>query len=123
LNARYGAPLSEAECNALHRLVGGHPFLIQDAFYKLFGPDSISFSSLCSDAAQHNGPFGEHLRAMLSNLNVRAGLLAALKQAIESGKVQEEDFYRLEGAGLVRRINHRIVPANQIYADFFRSLS
>ena len=124
LNGRYGAPLSEAECDDLHRLVGGHPFLVQDAYYKLFGPDSISFSSLCSQAAQDNGPFGEHLRAMLSNLNAAEGLLAALKQVVEDGRVPRiDDFYRLEGAGLVRRMGDRIVPANQIYADFFRSLS
>lgn len=123
LNACYGSPLSKAECESLYRLVGGHPFLMQDAYYKLFGPDSISFSTLCSQAARDDGPFGEHLRAMLSNLNAAAGLLAALKQAVEHGTVPGMyDFYRLEGAGLVRRVNRRIIPANQIYADFFRSL-
>lgn len=123
LNARYGSPLSEMECDALHRLLGGHPFLIQDAYYKIFGPDPIPFSLFCSQAAEDQGPFSDHLRAMLSNLNT-AGLLAALKQVIDHGTVPvKDDFYRLEGAGLVRHANGRFVPANQIYADFFRSLS
>lgn len=124
LNARYGSPLSETDCDALYRLVGGHPFLMQDAYYKIVGPDSIPFALLCTEAAQDDGPFGEHLRAMLSNVNAAEGLLAAIKQAVDHGTVpRNDDFYRLEGAGLVRRANGRIVPANQIYADFFRSVS
>lgn len=108
----------------MHGLVGGHPFLTQEAYYKLFGPDSISFARLCTEAAQDGGPFGEHLRAMLSNLHAAEGLLAALRQAVDHGTVpRNDDFYRLEGAGLVRRDNDRIVPTNQIYADFFLRLS
>jgi hypothetical protein len=120
LNLRYGSPLSEADCGKLYNLVGGHPFLVQDAYYKLFGPDSIPFGNLCTHAAQDDGPFGEHLRAMLSNVNAAQGLLTALKQVVDHGTVpQDLDFYRLEGAGLVRRDNGKIVPANQIYSDFF----
>jgi hypothetical protein len=124
LNARYGSPLSEADCDSLYRLVGGHPFLMQDAYYKLFGPDSIPFTRLCTQAAQDDGPFGEHLRAMLSNVIAAEGLLAAVKQAVDRGTVpRSDDFYRLEGAGLVRRAHGGIELTNQIYADFFRSVS
>jgi hypothetical protein len=123
LNARYGSPLSQTDCGILHRLLGGHPFLTQDAYYKLFGPESIPFTQLCTQAAQDNGPFGEHLCAMLSNVHAAEDLLAALKQAVDHGTVpRNDDFYRLEGAGLVLRLNGRITPANQIYADFFRSV-
>lgn len=75
LNRRYGAPLSESECARLHRLVGGHPFLTKDAYYKLFGPDPIPLKKLTTRAAQDDGPFGEHLRAMLSNIQAADGLL------------------------------------------------
>lgn len=123
LNALYGSPLSDADCTKLYRLVGGHPFLTQDAYYKLCGPDSISFKRLCTKSAQDDGPFGEHLRAMLSNVDAVDGLLAALKQAVNHGTVPRSgDYYRLEGAGLVRRDNGRIVTTNQIYAIFFRGV-
>jgi hypothetical protein len=123
LNARYGSPLSDAECAQLHRLAGGHPFLTQEAFYRVCGPARIGFSELCEEAAHGDGPFGEHLRAMLSNVRAGEGLLAAMQRVIASGAVERDtDFYRLEGAGLVRRDNDRIVPANQVYADFFRGV-
>ncbi len=122
LNQRYGGPLSASEFLELHRLVGGHPFLTQDAYYKLYGPDPIDFGELTRTAAHDDGPFGDHLRAMLDNLLAADGLLATLRQVISHGTVpQLNDFYRLEGAGLVRREGPRIVPSNQIYADFFRS--
>lgn len=124
LNARYGAPLSAADCGTLHGLLGGHPFLTQDAYYKLFGPASMSFSHLCRKAADDDGPFGDHLRAMLSNLQAGDGLLGALKVLIRQSTVSRlSDFYRLEGAGLARRVDGRMVPSNRIYADFFRDAS
>lgn len=123
LNRRYGSPLSVEDCAELHRLLGGHPFLTQEAYYKLYGPEPIGFDQLRQEAAQDDGPFGEHLRAMLANVQAVAGLLAALKQAINQGTVPKKaDFYRLEGAGLVRRASKRIVPTNQIYADFFGNI-
>jgi len=122
LNRRYGSPLSPDECARLHRLVGGHPFLTQDAYYQLYGPDPLSFHDLEAQAAKDDGPFGEHLRAMLSNLQGAEGLLAALQQVIRDGTVpRKDDYYRLEGAGLVQRENGRIAPTTQIYADFFRA--
>ena len=124
LNERDGAPLPEPQYLMLHRLVGGHPFLLQDSYYKLFGPYQATFQQLAETAAQHNGPFGEHLRAMLSNIQASEPLMAALRQAIDRGTVpRAEDYYRLEGAGLVRRERGRITVTTQIYAEFFRGQS
>lgn len=122
LNKRYGLPLSDAECSDLHRIVGGHPFLTQDAYYKLYGPNPIPFERLTTKAAQDDGPFREHLRAMLSNIQIAAGLLAAFRGAINHGTLSLDQYYRLEGAGLVRRKNGRIVATTEIYADFFRDI-
>lgn len=123
LNVRYGAPLSDENCEELHHVVGGHPFLTQDAFYHLTNPNRISFIQLRAQAARDNGPFREHLRAMLSNLRGVNGLITSLKQVIEYGTApRNDDFYRLEGAGLVKRQDNTVVTTNQIYADFFRGV-
>ncbi len=120
LNLLYGAPLSDTECTTLCRLVAGHPFFLHEAFYRLCGPSPMSFKRLKMEAARANGPFGQHLRAMLSNLK-SASLLHVMLQAINDGTIADDDFYRLEGAGLVRRKSSgRIVPANKVYAEFFR---
>jgi len=125
LNRRYGSPLSPADCTRLHQLVGGHPYLTQNAYYKLIGPDSISFERLCAEAARDDGPFGAHLRAMHSNIVAVDGLADALKQALDEGTIPRNSdvYYRLAGAGLVRRDDGgRIILRNQIYAGFFRNV-
>ena len=45
-----------------------------------------------------------------------------MKQVIRTGTVADQDLYwRLYGAGLVRREGQRINPANLLYARFFRT--
>jgi hypothetical protein len=123
LNTLYGSPLAAAGCARLHGLLGGHPFLTQDAYYKIVGPESLPFERLCADAGRDDGPFGAHLRAMFSNVNSVEGLVGALRQVLRNGTVPRgSDYYRLAGAGLVRRDEAgRVLLSNEIYAVFFRS--
>jgi hypothetical protein len=123
LNSRYGAPLAAAELDELRELVGGHPYLSRLAFYRIATGQSASFDELYDKAPTHEGPFGDHLRSMLMLLGEQNGLLAAIKQAIANGSVRDEEtYYRLHGAGLAKRDGRRVVPANTLYARFFRSL-
>lgn len=123
LNGRYGAPLGAAELDDLRELVGGHPYLSRLAFYRVATAQSASFDELYDTAPTHEGPFGDHLRSRLMLLTEQNGLLKAMKQVIAHGSVQDEEtYYRLHGAGLAHREGHRVVPANTLYARFFRSL-
>jgi hypothetical protein len=123
LNSRYGAPLAVAELDDLIELVGGHPYLARLAFYRIATGQSASFDELYDKAPTHEGPFGDHLRSMLMLLGEQNGLLAAMKQAIANGSVRDEEtYYELHGAGLAKRDGRRVVPANTLYARFFRSL-
>jgi hypothetical protein len=73
-----------------------------------------------AQATSSEGPFGDHLKALLFKLERHAGLLDALRQAIQHGTLpDEETYYRLRGAGLVTRDDGRIRAANEIYARFF----
>ncbi|MGH9833402.1 MAG: AAA-like domain-containing protein [Blastocatellia bacterium] len=122
LNRLYRARLSKSEIGQLMGLLNGHPHLTQLAFFALTGPNPTSFSSLLQKAAERDGPFGPHIRALENKLMDEAGeaLLAAMKQIINDGKApSREAFYRLQGAGLVRQDGARMVPVNQLYARFF----
>lgn len=123
LNLRYQAGLSEMQCARLHRLLGGHPYLTQDAYYRLCGPARMVFEDLVADSAKDDGPFGAHLRATFSNLQATDGLLPALRTLIKGGKLEnDEQYYRLAGAGLVCKKGKSTVPTNEIYRDFFGTL-
>jgi hypothetical protein len=82
----------------------------------------LSLEQLIDEAADERGPFGDHLRALLIKLHERPELLAGLKQIIRTGTTGDYDlYYRLYGAGLVRRDGDRMNPANLLYARYFRS--
>ncbi len=122
LNGKYGDFLSEHQLERLWELLEGHPYLVQRAYYLMTRPRPMDFDALCHDAHLEEGPFGDHLRGVTIKLRRHGGqdLIAALRQIIKHGTVNDEDaFQRLRGAGLARRREGRIVPANQLYARFF----
>jgi hypothetical protein len=124
LNDRYGSILSPSDRNSLHDLLAGHPFLTRLAFYRLSTGQSPSFEALDESAAEPDGPFGDHLRAMLVLLQQQPGLLASMRQVIAQGSVSSDEiYYRLHGAGLARRHGRRVNPSNLLYARFFKGLA
>jgi AAA domain-containing protein/TIR domain-containing protein len=124
LNSQYGSDLSVLELDSLFDLLGGHPYLTRLALYRLV-VDKMLFSQLLEDAAEPDGPFGEHLRSMLLRLQEHGtSLLTSLRQAIVSKPgPNEEAYFRLRGAGLVRRHDGRVVPSNLLYARFFKTVT
>jgi hypothetical protein len=125
LNRLYRARLTKVELGRLMALLNGHPHLTHLAFYSLVGPSPLDFPALLRKAAEWDGPFGAHLRAIENKLMDEMGeaLLTAMKQIIAAGEGPTRDtFYRLHGAGLVREDEGRIVPVNQLYARFFGKL-
>jgi hypothetical protein len=121
LNDRYGKPLLSCDCLSLCQLVSGHPYLIHEALYNLCRPNPLTIEMLRENAAKVDGPFGGHLKAILYNVT-NANLLPHLCSAINDGNIDEDAFYRLEAAGLLRRKNGQIIPANDVYAEFFRRI-
>ena len=126
LNQRYGAPLSAGECQALFELTNGQPYLTRVALYRLVADPDTPWSTLQTTADRDDGPFADHLKALLMIVH-RAGLEAALREVIKRGRVPPGGdplitYYRLRGAGLVNKDGERIVPANLLYARFFKKL-
>lgn len=123
LNAGYGGPLDALALDALFDLLGGQPYLTRFALYCIAGTPAMTWPGLADQAASSEGPFGDHLKALLFKLERQPGLLAALRQAIRLGTLPDEaTYYRLRGAGLVTRDNGGIRPANALYGRFFGAL-
>ncbi len=122
MNTAYGGVLENRELDELFELLGGHPFLTRLVFYRLSTDPDSDFNSLVEDASSNDGPFGDHLRSKLFHLQRDAILLKAMRQVIANRTVSNRDeFYRLRGAGLVAEIDGRTVPANMLYARFFKT--
>lgn len=123
LNRRYNSPLSSEELNKLTGLLGGHPYLVRRALY-LVATGRITAPALFAEASDERGPFGDHLRNHLFRLYEREELVAGMKQVIQKQQCQDQRVYfRLRGAGLVKREGRSIIPRCKLYADFFRQMS
>jgi AAA-like domain/TIR domain len=120
LNRRHGCVVSPDDEGRLMALLRGHPYLFRRALY-LVASQRVSIQELLANATAERGPFGDHLRYHLFRLDGKKELVQGLQQIIRHSKCEDEHvFFRLRGAGLVRREGRSTVPRCQLYADFFR---
>jgi hypothetical protein len=123
LNAMYQTQLTAVQLGELYDLLRGHPYLTRLAFYRLIVRDGISYAELIRRAADPDGPFGDHLRALLIKLYELPELLPAMRRLIKSSEQPAQEIRdRLSGAGLVRYDGAKVVVANLLYARFFQNV-
>ncbi len=120
LNRRHGSPLMKDEEMRLFALVGGHPYLVRRALY-LIANKRIATAELFATATSEHGPFGDHLRYHLFRLYGKESLIEGMRQVLRNNKCPDERiFFRLRGAGLVRREERKELPRCLLYAEYFR---
>ncbi len=120
LNERHGAPLTPAEARRLMALVGGQPYLVRRALY-LIATGQLTPDALFATAQEERGPFGDHLRAHLLRLHEAPDLVAGLRGILRNRICADERIYfRLRGAGLVRRDGTAVLPRYPLYEAYFR---
>lgn len=120
LNRRHDTLLTPGQVNALMDLVNGHPFLTRLAFYQL-SLGKIDMPTLLAQAADDAGPFGDHLRHYLLRVLNNPELRQALGRIVHDHTYKEDAiFYRLKGAGLVRKNGTRVTFRNNLYERYFK---
>ena len=119
LNRRHGNPLSAEQDAKIAELLGGHPYLTRKALY-LVASKRATFETIIKNACEDDGPFGDHLRNHLFRMSDHQDLKTGLMQVIKYQRCADEHiFFRLRGAGLVRRVGNDVLPRNQLYAEYF----
>ncbi len=123
LNQRHNSPLNSGDIQELIALLNGHPYLVRRALY-LVASKRISAKELFNTAADDRGPFGDHLRHHLFRLHDQKDLIQGLRQVLHRNKLEGQEseriFFRLRGAGLVRREGSLEVMRCKLYADYFQ---
>ena len=75
---------------------------------------------ILASAMDERGPFSDHLRNHLFRLHGHDDLIQGLKQVLKDQTCKDEEiFWRLRGAGLVRRSGRKVVPRYKLYTDYF----
>jgi class 3 adenylate cyclase len=104
LNARYGGPLRSCqECEALHKLLGGQPFLTRRALDAL-ATGKCDLTGLLEEAARDTGPFADHLQRILVSVSRLAKVTEYVKGILGGTATPNQDaYYRLLTAGIIRQ--------------------
>jgi hypothetical protein len=119
-NSRHKSPFDKKEQDRLFNLLHGHPYLVRRALY-LVATKRITVDDLFKQATEDRGPFGDHLRYYIFRLQGRTELLDGLRQVISNKTLADErSFFRLRGAGLVRREGGKVLPRCELYENYFR---
>lgn len=119
LNQRHGNSLSSEQVTKISELLGGHPYLTRKALY-LTASERATFDDIVTKACEDDGPFGDHLRNHLFRMSDHQDLKSGLNQIIKYHRCADEHiFFRLRGAGLVRRVGNDVLPRNALYAEYF----
>lgn len=121
LNQRHNAPLKNPqEEQKIMQLLGGHPYLVRRTLY-LLAAKRLTLETLIGNATDDRGPFGDHLRYHLFRLHNKNELIDALREVVFRNECRDDlIFFRLRGAGLVKREGTKVVPRCQLYASYFR---
>jgi hypothetical protein len=120
LNHRHGSPLDLVQLQQLMDLLMGHPYLVRRALY-LVANQQMTGKELFAQARLDRGPFGDHLRYHLFRLNNRPDLVQGFLEVIRQQRcANEETFFRLESAGLVKREGRMVLPRCPLYAAYFQ---
>ena len=120
LNQRHGTPLKQNEISTLMELVGGHPYLVRQAYYTLVS-EGLSLADLLRVANSPDGPFGKHLLFYLHSLKKNRALLNAFQQLLWEQKLPDESLLeRLAAVGLVQQADEKWRPRCGLYGEFFK---
>jgi len=119
LNQRHDSPLKSEEIPTLMSLVGGHPYLVRQAYYTLIS-EGLSIADLLDVASSPDGPFGKHLLFYLHSLKKTPALMAAFQQVLREQKMPDETLLeRLSAVGLIQQEKGQWKPRCGLYEEFF----
>lgn len=120
LNRRHGSPLRQEEIPILMSMVGGHPYLVRQAYYSL-ASEGLSLADLLHVASSLDGPFGKHLLYYQHSLRKNPALWSACQQVLGEQKLPDESLLeRLSAVGLIQQENGKWKPRCGLYGEFFK---
>jgi DNA-binding Xre family transcriptional regulator len=109
------------DAGQLMELVGGHPALVNIAFYHLSRGD-ITLSELLATAPTATGIYHHHLQRHWVTIEAQPELLLALNavmNATEPVSLELIIAYKLSSMGLIKQSPNKAVPNCELYRQFF----
>jgi hypothetical protein len=123
LAKRHQLQWSDTEVQQLRAMIGGHPFLVRLALYKI-AYQEVSLTHLLETALTGTGIYSNHLRHLGLILTQQSELGTAMKEVVNatsSVKFSDAVRYKLKALGLVNLFNDEVKPRNELYRQYFQN--
>ena len=114
--------ITEQDLVSLISMVGGHPYLLEQAFSHLKNNPDVTLKELLNKAATDSGIYSNHLREHWLNLQHHSELAIAFKQVVTSSSlVQLEPIsaYHLQSMGLIQLSGNQVESRCNLYRQYF----
>lgn len=118
---RHGLELASKQVEQLGAAIGGHPYLVRTALDYL-ERQKVTLEELLHVAPTEAGPFSDHLRQHLWNLQQHPELAAAFRQvaiANKPVKIPSDRAFKLYSMGLVQLHDNEVTPRYNLYRLYF----
>jgi serine/threonine-protein kinase len=119
---RHRLDFSQQQLDQLMAMVGGHPYLVRVALYQI-ARGRMTLENLLQIAPTEEGPYYDHLRRHLLNLQENAELVAAAKQVVAADspiEIKTAEAFKLRSMGLVKFQGNAVMPLCDLYRVYFR---
>ncbi len=122
LAVRQGLSFSTEDLHKLTDMIGGHPYLVRIALYKLVR-EQLSLAKLIRVAPTEEGPYRGHLRRHLTTVEEDQELTTALKIVVSKDEpvvIDSNEAFQLTSMGLVKRRGNAVEPLCNLYRQYFK---
>jgi len=105
----------------LMELIGGHPYLLQQAFVNLKS-QQINLEQLFTLAPTEEGIFSDYLRQLLWHLQHNSPLEVGYKKVVKANapvRLDAEVAFKLHSLGLVKLSGNDCLPSCDLYRQYF----
>jgi hypothetical protein len=119
---QYGLTWDLVQVKQLMDMVGGHPYLLGQAFSKLRMYTNLTLEEILENAPTEAGIYSNHLRRYWVMMQQHRELAEALKKVVmASGTVQLEPIhgYQLHRLGLVQQVGNEVKITCNLYRQYF----
>ena len=121
LDEQYGTAVCHHHLDKLMTLLGGHPFLTQQALY-VIATENLTWAEFETIAPTDVGPFADHLNHYLELLRRQPILADAMKSVIHGQKCSDKHILRhLLRAGLIRKEKQKYVSRCDLYYRYLKN--
>jgi len=125
LAKQHGLSGNSSLVDPLMNLVGGHPYLLQQAFSHLKNHPDVTLEKLLAEATTDAGIYSHHLRNHWLSLRQEPKLILAFQTIINSAnpvRLETMSAYQLQSMGLVKLEGNEVEPRCQLYRSYFSNM-